>query len=319
MLSKFSRPKIVSVGAGNVGATFAQYCAEMELGDILLLDIVEGLPQGKALDLMQAGVVRGYSVSIHGSNDFSDMKDADIIVISAGFPRKPGMSRLDLLEKNGKIIANICEYIKKFAPHSIVIVITNPLDIMVQLAFHLLNHPPSKMMGMAGCLDSARMCSFIAEELQVSQKQVKAMVLGSHGDLMVPVPQYTTVAGISAKELIPKERLEQIIDRTRKGGAEIVALLKTGSAYYAPAASSARMVQAILRDEKALLPCAVYAQGEYGISGVFVGLPCILGRQGVEKIIELPLTDENKVALMKSVEEVKQGVQSLKELGFEIP
>lgn len=318
MSSKFSRPKIVSVGAGNVGATFAQYCAEMELGDILLLDIVEGLPQGKALDLMQAGVIRGYSVSIQGSNDFTEMKDADIIVISAGFPRKPGMSRLDLLEKNGKIIANICDYIKKFAPNAIVIVITNPLDIMVQLAFHLLEHPPSKIMGMAGCLDSARMCSFIAEELHISQKQVNAMVLGSHGDLMVPVPDYTTVAGVSVKELIPKEQLEKIIDRTRKGGAEIVSLLKTGSAYYAPAASSARMVQAILRDEKALLPCAVYTQGEYGISEVFVGLPCILGSQGVEKIVELPLSDNDRIALMKSVEEVKQGIQSLKELGFAI-
>ncbi len=315
---KFCRPKIVSVGAGNVGATFAQYCAEMELGDILLLDIVEGLPQGKALDLLQAGVIRGYSVSIQGSNDFSEMKDADIIVISAGFPRKPGMSRLDLLEKNGKIIANICNYIKQYAPNAIVIVITNPLDIMVQLAFHLLNHPPSKIMGMAGCLDSARMCSFIAEELHISQKQVHAMVLGSHGDLMVPLPDYTTVGGIPVKKLISPDRLEQIIDRTRKGGAEVVSLLKTGSAFYAPAASSARMVQAILHDEKALFPCAVYTQGEYGLSGVFVGLPCILGIHGVEKIVEWPLSEESQSALMKSVEEVKQGIQSLKEFGFAI-
>ncbi len=318
-INKSGRPKIVSVGAGNVGASFAQYCAEMELGDILLLDIVEGLPQGKALDLTQAGVIRGYSVRIEGSNDFADMKDADVIVISAGFPRKPGMSRLDLLEKNGKIIANICDYIKKYAPDSIVIVITNPLDIMVQLAFHLLNFSPSRIMGMAGCLDSARMCSFIAEELNISRKQVSAMVLGSHGDLMVPLPDYTTVAGVPVKQLISQERLEQIIDRTRKGGAEIVSLLKTGSAYYAPAGSAGRMVEAILRDEKALLPCAVYTQGEYGISDVFVGLPCILGAKGVEKIVELPLSDEDRTALMKSVEEVKQGLQSLKELGFAIP
>ncbi len=318
-INKSGRPKIVSVGAGNVGASFAQYCAEMELGDILLLDIVEGLPQGKALDLTQAGVIRGYSVRIEGSNDFADMKDADVIVISAGFPRKPGMSRLDLLEKNGKIIANICDYIKKYAPDSIVIVITNPLDIMVQLAFHLLNFSPSRIMGMAGCLDSARMCSFIAEELNISRKQVSAMVLGSHGDLMVPLPDYTTVAGVPVQQLISQERLEQIIDRTRKGGAEIVSLLKTGSAYYAPAGSAGRMVEAILRDEKALLPCAVYTQGEYGISDVFVGLPCILGAKGVEKIVELPLSDEDRTALMKSVEEVKQGLQSLKELGFAIP
>ncbi len=318
-INKSGRPKIVSVGAGNVGASFAQYCAEMELGDILLLDIVEGLPQGKALDLTQAGVIRGYSVRIEGSNDFADMKDADVIVISAGFPRKPGMSRLDLLEKNGKIIANICDYIKKYAPDSIVIVITNPLDIMVQLAFHLLNFSPPRIMGMAGCLDSARMCSFIAEELNISRKQVSAMVLGSHGDLMVPLPDYTTVAGVPVQQLISQERLEQIIDRTRKGGAEIVSLLKTGSAYYAPAGSAGRMVEAILRDEKALLPCAVYTQGEYGISDVFVGLPCILGAKGVEKIVELPLSDEDRTALMKSVEEVKQGLQSLKELGFAIP
>ncbi len=316
--SNFIKPKIVSVGAGNVGATFAQYCAEMELGDILLLDIVEGLPQGKALDLMQAGAIRGYSVSITGSNDFSDMKDADIIVISAGFPRKPGMSRLDLLEKNGKIIANICDYIKQFAPSAIVIVITNPLDIMVQLAYHLLKHPPSKIMGMAGCLDSARMSAFIGMELGVSQKQISAMVLGSHGDLMVPLPDFTTVAGVSVKELVNSERLEQIIERTRKGGAEIVSLLKTGSAYYAPAASATRMVKAILNDEKALLPCAVYTNGEYGISGTFVGLPCILGAHGVEKIVELPISEKERSELLRSVEEVKQGVQSLKELGFAI-
>ncbi len=314
--SNFIKPKIVSVGAGNVGATFAQYCAEMELGDILLLDIVEGLPQGKALDLMQAGAIHGYSVSITGSNDFSDMKDADIIVVSAGFPRKPGMSRLDLLEKNGNIISNVCDYIKQFASTAIVIVITNPLDIMVQLAYHLLKHPPSKIMGMAGCLDSARMCTFISMELGVSQKQISAMVLGSHGDLMVPLLDFTTVAGVSVKKLISPERLEQIIERTRKGGAEIVSLLKTGSAFYAPAASAARMVKAILNDEKALLPCAVYTNGEYGIFGTFVGLPCILGAEGVEKIIELLISEEERAELLRSVEEVKQGVQSLKELGL---
>ncbi|MCX8065144.1 MAG: malate dehydrogenase [Candidatus Hydrogenedentes bacterium] len=319
MINTLSRPKIVSIGAGNIGATFAQYCAEMSLGDILLLDIVEGLPQGKALDLAQASSIRGYSVRIMGSNDFSDMKDADIVVVSAGFPRKPGMSRLDLLEKNGKIISEICENIKSYAPNSIVIIITNPLDIMVQLAYHILGFPPKRVMGMAGILDSARMSLFVASELEIDPTQVNAMVLGSHGDLMVPLPDYTCVNGIPITQLLSKEKIEKIIERTRKGGAEIVSLLKTGSAYYAPSASAVRMVKAILQDEKSVLPCAVYANGEYQITGYFVGLPCVLGRVGVEKIIELPLTQEKLKELHYSVEEVKQGIKQLRELGFPIP
>jgi len=311
-----ARPKIVSIGAGNIGATFAQYCAELDLGDIVLLDIVEGLPQGKALDLFQASSIRGYSVSIKGSNDFSEMAGADIVVISAGFPRKPGMSRLDLLEKNGKIISDLCESIKKYAPNSIVIMITNPLDIMVQLAYHLLGYPPQRVIGMAGVLDSARMSAFVAMELGVDPTQVSAMVLGSHGDLMVPLPEYTCVNGIPITQLLPQEKIEQIIERTRKGGAEIVSLLKTGSAFYAPSASAVRMVKAILKDEKSVLPCAVYTNGEYGIKGYYIGLPSILGRNGVEKILEIPLSQEKIAELYKSVEEVKQGITQLKELGF---
>lgn len=318
MGSFLKRPKIVSVGAGNIGATFAQYCAEMSLGDIVLIDIVEGLPQGKALDLAQASSIRGYSVSITGSNDFAEMESADIVVVSAGFPRKPGMSRLDLLEKNGKIIAQVCEFIKRYAPNSIVIIITNPLDIMVQLAFCLLGFPPERVMGMAGVLDSARMSLFVAKELGIDPTQVSAMVLGSHGDLMVPLPEYTCVNGIPITQLLPKEKIDIIIERTRKGGAEIVALLKTGSAYYAPSASAVRMVKAILQDEKSVLPCAVYANGEYSISGYFVGLPCVLGKKGVEKIIELPLSETQLEELHRSVEEVKQGIRQLKELGFPI-
>ncbi len=318
MQTTTSKPKIVSVGAGNIGATFAQYCAEMALGDILLLDIIEGLPQGKALDLLQAGSLRGFSVSIKGSNDFSEMAGADIIVISAGFPRKPGMSRLDLLEKNGKIIAEICNSIKKYAPNSIVIMITNPLDIMVQLAYHLLGFPHQKVIGMAGVLDSARMSTFVAMELGVDQTQVTSLVLGSHGDLMVPLPEYTCVNGIPITQLLSKEKIERIIERTRNGGAEIVSLLKSGSAYYAPSASAVRMVKAILKDEKSLLPCAVYTNGEYGIKGYYLGLPCILGRNGVEKVIELPLSQDKIAELYRSVEEVKQGLSQLKELGFNV-
>lgn len=313
------KPKIVSVGAGNVGATFALYCAEMGLGNITLIDVVEGLAEGKALDLYQASSVRGYTVQIKGSSNFKDVADADIIVISAGFPRKPGMSRLDLLEKNACVITEICNHIKQYAPTSIVIMVTNPLDIMVQLAYYVLGFPSSRVMGMAGCLDSARMSCFIAQELGISQSQVNAMVLGSHGDLMVPLPEYTTVGGVPITYLLSKEQIDRIIERTRHGGAEIVQLLKTGSAFYAPAVSACRMVQAIVKDEKALLPCAVLANGEYGIQGYYVGLPCILGKSGVEQILELPLSQEKYQELLRSVEEVKQGLQSLREMGFPIP
>jgi malate dehydrogenase len=309
------RAKIACIGAGNVGASVAQYCAEMELGDIVLTDIVEGLPQGKALDLTEAGPIRGYSSMVVGTNDYADIQGADVCVITAGLARKPGMSRLDLLEKNGRIIAEICENVKKHAPESIVIVVTNPLDTMVYTTYKKLGFPPERVVGMAGCLDSARMRSFVAMELGVSMKNVDTMVLGSHGDDMVPLPHYTTVSGIPITKLLAKEKVDAIVERTRKGGGEIVALLKTGSAYYAPGASSARMVEAILRDEKQILPCAAYLTGQYGLDGLYMGVPCKLGRGGVEEIIELEISEDDTNSLHKSAEEVRKGIQGLEELG----
>ncbi|MBI5094061.1 MAG: malate dehydrogenase [Candidatus Hydrogenedentes bacterium] len=313
-MSAGKRFKIACVGAGNVGASVAQYCAEMELGDIVITDIVEGLPQGKALDLTEAGPIRGYSTLVTGSNDYKDIEGSDVVVVTAGLARKPGMTRLDLLEKNGNIISGICESIKKHAPNSVVIIVTNPLDVMVYVAFKKLGFPAERVVGMAGCLDSARMRSFVAMELGVSMKNVDTMVLGSHGDDMVPLPHYTTVSGIPITKLMPKERVDAIVERTRKGGGEIVALLKTGSAYYAPGASAARMVQSIIRDEKQLLPCAAYLTGQYGLDDVFMGVPVVLGKSGVEKILELELTDAERTALHKSAGEVRTGIQGLKEL-----
>lgn len=308
--------KIASIGAGNVGASFAQYCLEDELGDVVITDVVEGLPQGKALDLTEAGPIRGYSCRAIGTNDYKDIEGSDVVVVSAGLPRKPGMTRLDLLEKNGNIISGICENIRKYASDAIVIVITNPLDVMVYLAHKKLGFPDSRVMGMAGCLDSSRMRSFVAMELGVSMVNVDTMVLGSHGDDMVPLPHYTTVSGIPMTKLLPKEKVDAIVDRTRKGGGEIVALLKTGSAFYAPAASAARMVRSILRDEKQILPCAAYLSGQYGLNDIFMGVPCKLGRNGVEEIIELDISKEDRASLHKSAEEVRSGIDGLKEKGI---
>ncbi len=310
------RFKIASIGAGNVGATVAQYCVELELGDVVLTDIIEGLPQGKALDLTEAGPIRGYSCKVHGTNYYKDIEGADIVIVTAGLPRKPGMTRLDLLEKNGAIVSGICENIKRYAPDSTVIVVTNPLDVMVYLAYQKLGFPPNRVMGMAGCLDSARMRSFVAMELGVSMKNVDTMVLGSHGDDMVPLPHYTTVSGIPITKLLPQERIDAIVERTRKGGGEIVALLKTGSAFYAPAASAVRMAQAILRDEKQVLPCAAYLTGQYGLNDVYMGVPCVLGQDGVERILELEISDEDRASLHKSAEEVRTGIAGLRERGI---
>ncbi len=309
------RAKIACIGAGNVGASVAQYCAEMELGDIVLTDIVEGVPQGKALDLTEAGPIRGYSSMVVGTNDYKDIAGADVCVITAGLARKPGMTRLDLLEKNGRIISDICENIKKHAPESIVIVVTNPLDTMVYTAYKKLAFAPERVIGMAGCLDSARMRSFVAMELGVSMKNVDTMVLGSHGDDMVPLPHYTTVSGIPITKLLPEDKVAAIVERTRKGGGEIVALLKTGSAYYAPGASAARMVEAILRDEKQILPCAAYLTGQYGLDGLYMGVPCRLGRGGVEEILELDISDAERASLHNSAGEVRKGIEGLQELG----
>ncbi len=315
-MSVGKRFKIASIGAGNVGASVAQYCLEMELGDVVLTDIVEGLPQGKALDLTEAGPIRGYSCVCTGTNDYKDIAGADVVVVTAGLPRKPGMSRLDLLEKNGQIISGICENIRQYAPDSVVIIVTNPLDVMVYLAYRKLGFPANRVMGMAGCLDSARMRAFVAMELGVSMKNVDTMVLGSHGDDMVPLPHYTTVSGIPITRLLPPDRIDAIVERTRKGGGEIVALLKTGSAYYAPAASAARMVQAILRDERQLLPCAAYLNGQYGLSDIFMGVPCILGRNGIEQVLELEISETDRASLHRSAEEVRKGIAGLQELGI---
>lgn len=309
------RFKIACIGAGNVGASAAQYCAEMELGDVVLTDIMEGLPQGKALDLSEAGPIRGYGSMVTGTNDYKDIEGAAVCIVTAGLPRKPGMTRLDLLEKNGNIISSIAENIAKFAPDSTVVVVTNPLDVMTYVAFQKLGFAKEKVIGMAGCLDSARLRSFVAMELDVNMKNVDTMVLGSHGDDMVPLPEYTTVSGIPITKLMPADRVEALVERTRKGGGEIVQLLKTGSAYYAPGASAARMAQAIVRDEKQLLPCATLMEGQYGLSDVCIGVPTILGKGGVERIIELDLTDAQMAELHKSADEVRQGIDGLKEVG----
>ena len=310
------RFKIACIGAGNVGASAAQYCAELELGDVVLTDIVEGLPQGKALDLTQAGPIRGYDSVVTGTNDYKDIAGADVCIVTAGLPRKPGMTRLDLLEKNGNIMTEICENIAKHAPDSVVIIVTNPLDVMVYLAQQKLGFPAERVIGMAGCLDSARMRAFVAMELNVSMKNVDTMVLGSHGDSMVPLPHHTTVSGIPITKLMLKERIDAIVDRTRKGGGEIVALLKTGSAYYAPGASAVRMAQAVVRDEKQLLPCAALLTGQYGLKDIYMGVPVILGKNGVEKVVEIDISEEEMTALHNSAKEVEEGIAGLKEVGI---
>jgi malate dehydrogenase len=310
------RFRIASIGAGNVGAAVAQYCLEMELGDVILTDIVEGLPQGKALDLTEAGPIRGYSGMCTGTSDYSDIEGCDLVIVSAGLPRRPGMTRLDLLEKNGRIMTEICENIRKYAPDSTVILITNPLDVMVYLAHQKLGFPAERVMGMAGCLDSARMRAFVAMELGVSMKNVDTMVLGSHGDDMVPLPRYTTVSGIPITHLLTEDRIAAIVERTRKGGGEIVQLMKTGSAFYAPGASAARMAQAILRDEKQVLPCAAYLTGQYGLEDIYMGVPCLLGKDGVEKIVELEISEADRASLHNSAEEVRTGISGLREAGI---
>lgn len=308
------RFRIACVGAGNVGASVAQYCAEMELGDVILVDVVDGLPQGKALDLTEAGPIRGYDSVITGTNDFSYIAGCDVVVVTAGLARKPGMSRLDLLGKNGEIITKVCESIVTYAPQSVVIIVTNPLDVMTYLAFKKLGFPAQRVIGMAGCLDSARLRAFVAMELGISAKNVDTMVLGSHGDDMVPLPQYTTVSGIPITKLLSADRVEALMKRTRGGGGEIVALLKTGSAFYAPGASAARMVQSVIRDEKQLLPCSALLSGEYGLDDVYIGVPVRLGKHGVEQIVELTLTDDERAALHRSAHEVRTGIDGLKQL-----
>src|SRR5580765_4911826 len=300
------RNKVTVVGAGNVGATAAHWIASKELADVVLVDIVEGTPQGKSLDLAQAAPIDGFDVKLVGANSYEETKDSDVVIITAGLPRKPGMSRDDLLKTNSDIVSAVTDEVAKFSPNAFIIVVSNPLDAMTQVAFRRSKFPKNRVMGMAGVLDSARMRCFLAEALNVSVENVTAFVLGGHGDTMVPLPRYSTCAGIPITELLPKEKIEEINNRTRNGGAEIVKLLKTGSAYYAPSAATAEMVEAILKDKKKILPCAAYLQGEYGINGLYVGVPCKLGSKGIEQIIEIKLTAEEKTALDKSAAAVKE-------------
>ena len=306
-----ARPKITVIGAGNVGATTAQRAAEAELGDVLLVDIVEGMPQGKALDLNEAAPVLGCEGVLCGSNDVADSAGSDVVIITAGLPRKPGMSRDDLLAKNAEIVGGVAEVIGKVAPEAKIVVVSNPLDIMTHLALVRSKFDKQRVMGMAGVLDSARFSWFIAAELGCSVKDIRAMVLGGHGDSMVPLPRYTTVSGIPVTELIPEDRLGELIERTRNGGGEIVGLLKTGSAFYAPSASAVAMAASILRDEKRILPAAAYLDGQYGIEGVYCGVPVKIGANGVEEIIELSLAAEESEALKASAAKVREGVQKL--------
>ena len=306
------RKKVSIVGSGNVGATAAQRIVDKELADVVLIDIIEGVPQGKALDLLQSGPVEGYDSQILGTNDYRDTANSDIVIITAGLPRRPGMSRDDLLMKNYEIVKSVTEQVAKYSPNSILIVVSNPLDAMVQTAFKVSGFPKQRVFGMAGVLDSARFRTFIALELNVSVENVHAFVLGGHGDTMVPLPRYSTVAGIPITELLPKERIDALVKRTRDGGAEIVGLLKTGSAYYAPSASAVEMVEAIFKDKKKILPCAAYLEGEYGIHGYYVGVPVKLGKKGVEEIIQIKLTAEEDAALKKSADAVKELVSIIK-------
>jgi malate dehydrogenase len=302
------RAKISIIGAGNVGATTAHWCAAAELGDIVLLDIpqTEGMPAGKALDLMQASPIVGFDSKIIGTTNYADTKDSDVVVITAGIARKPGMSRDDLLATNAKIVGSVATEIKNSSPKAVVIVVSNPLDAMVQRALQVTGFPPQRVLGQAGVLDTARYRAFLAMELGVSVEDISALLMGGHGDTMVPMPSCTSVGGIPVTQLIDPKRLEEIVLRTRNGGAEIVGLLKTGSAYYAPAAATAQMVEAIVRDKKRLIPCAAYCDKEYGVGGYFVGVPVILGAGGVEKVIELKLTAQEQADFQKSVQAVKE-------------
>jgi len=301
--------KVSVIGAGHVGATVAQQVVQNDLADAVLLDIVDGVPQGKALDMNQAGSVFGYSRVVKGTTDYADISGSDAVVVTAGFPRKPGMSRDDLVAKNAAIIREASRQIARYAPDAFVIIVTNPLDVMSYIALKITNFPRRQVMGMAGMLDSSRLAHFLAVELGVSVKDVRAMVLGGHGDSMVPLSTATTVCGIPVSNLIAPARLEEIFERTRNGGAEIVGLLKTGSAYYAPGASAYAMVDSILLDKKRVMPVSVYTQGEYGLSDVFVGLPVKLGKGGVEQILEVDISDKEKEALQASADAVK-GVQA---------
>lgn len=305
------KKKVSVIGAGNVGASLAQMIVQSGIADVVLFDIADGIPQGKALDLSEACPLWGSSSSIIGTNDYSPTENSDVIVITAGFPRKPGMSRDDLLHANAKVVSEVTENTSKLSPHAVIIVVTNPMDVMAQVSLKVSGFNYERVVGMGGILDSARFRTFVAWELQVSPKDVEALVLGGHGDLMVPMPRFTTVKGVPITELISKERIDALVERTRHGGAEIVSLLKTGSAYYAPAAATYQMVKAILFDEKRMLPCSAYLDGKYKTNGIYTGVPVMLGSGGVEKIIEIELNEQESVDFEKSVAAVKLLVSKL--------
>jgi malate dehydrogenase len=309
-----ARPLVTVIGAGNVGASVAQRVAEASLADVVLVDIVEGLPQGKALDLAEAAPIVGHDMRISGTNDYADTAGSDIIVVTSGLARQPGMSRDDLLAKNAGIVRSVVQQSAAHSPGAILIVVTNPLDAMCHVALEASAFSPERVIGMAGVLDSARFRTFIAQELEVSVSSTHAFVLGGHGDTMVPLPRYSTAGGVPITELLAPERIDALVDRTRNGGAEIVALLKTGSAFYAPAASVAQMVDSILNDRHEILPCAAYLQGEYGVDGLFVGVPVKLGRGGISQVIEIELTADERAAFERSAEAVRELVDTLARL-----
>lgn len=313
---KHTRKKITVVGAGFVGSTCAHWAAQKELGDVVLVDINDGAAKGKALDLYEASPVEYFDSRITGTADYKDTAGSDVVIITAGIPRKPGMSRDDLLATNAKIMKDVCKGVKEYSPNSVVIVVSNPLDAMAYVAMKELDFPRERVIGMAGVLDGARFRAFIAEELKCSVKDVQAFVLGGHGDTMVPMPRHCSVGGVPLLEIMPKDRVDALVKRTREGGAEIVGLLKTGSAYYAPSASAVQMAESILRDQGRILPCAAYLQGEYGVKDLFVGVICKLTGKGLEKVIEIKLNDEEKKGLDHSVKAVKELVEALGKLNL---
>lgn len=306
-----ARNKITIVGAGNVGATAAHWIAARQLGDVVLVDVLEGIPQGKALDLLEAGPVAGFDVNVVGTNSYEETRDSDVVVITAGIARKPGMSRDDLLQTNFGIVRSVVEQVVQTSPDAFLIVVSNPVDVMTYAAYRVSGWPKNRVMGMAGVLDSTRFRTFIAQELAISVKDVSAFVLGGHGDAMVPLVRYSYAGGIPISKLLPQETIDRIVERTRKGGGEIVNLLKTGSAYYAPAASVAEMVEAILRDQRRILPAIAYLDGEYGERDICVGVPVILGGNGIEKVLEIELTPEEQEAFRYSVQSVREPLSKL--------
>jgi malate dehydrogenase len=303
------RSKITVIGAGFVGSTLVQRLAERDYADVVMFDIIPNMPQGKALDILQAGPVIGYDSMVTGTNEYADTANSDLVVITSGFPRKPGMTRDDLVKKNQEIVSQVTQEVVSHSPNCIIIMVTNPLDAMAQLAYHISGFPRNRVIGMAGVLDTARFRTFIAQELGVSVRDVQAYVLGGHGDTMVPLARMCSVAGVPISQLMSAERIEQIVQRTRDGGAEIVKLLGTGSAYFAPSASVLQMVDSILLDKKMIMPCAVYLQGEYGINGLFVGVPVKLGANGMEEIVQVELSEEEQALLQKSASAVKELVE----------